>query len=57
MPGTPLLLERFLPSDTTLYAGPGEITRQYVGKMPLAALQLGGDQVPDETGDRMEVSP
>ena len=56
MPGTPFLLERFLPSDTTMYAGPGEITREYVDKMLLAALlRLGG--VPDETGDRMEVSP
>lgn len=79
MPGTPFLLERF-PSDTIMYAGPGEITREYIDKMLLAALQeaqsvdrtfapsarlfsgrggrnsrLGG--VPDETSDRMEVSP
>ena len=54
MPGTPFLLERFLPLDTTMYARPGEITHEYVDKMLLAALRLGG--APDETGDRMEVS-
>ena len=80
MPWTPFLLERFLPLDTTMYARPGEITREYVDKMLLAALQeaqsvdrafapsarlfseRGGrnfrlGRVPDETGDRMEVSP
>ncbi len=39
MPETSFLLERFLPSDTTMYAGPGESTREYVDKMLLAALQ------------------
>jgi hypothetical protein len=39
MPETSFPLERFLPSDTTMYAGPGEITRDYVDKMLLAALQ------------------
>ena len=39
MPWTPFLLERLLPSDTTLSAGPGEITREFVDKMLLAALQ------------------
>ena len=57
MPRTPLLLERFLPSDTTMCARPGEITREYVDKMLLAALQVGGDQACDKTDDRMEVSP
>ena len=35
----PSLVERFLLSDTTMYAGPGESTREYVDKMLLAALQ------------------
>ena len=40
MPETPpSLLDRFLRSDATMYAGPGEITRDYVDKMLLAALQ------------------
>ena len=40
-----------------MYAGPGEMTRQYVDNMLLAALQVGGDQASDETDDRMGVSP
>ena len=40
MPETvPTLLDRFLGSDATMYAGPGEITREYVDKMLGAALQ------------------
>ena len=40
MPETsPSVLDRFLGSDATMYAGPGEITRDYVDKMLLAALQ------------------
>ena len=40
MPETPpSLLDRFLGSDATMYAGPGEITRDYADKMLLAALQ------------------
>src|SRR6478735_2665237 len=40
MPETsPSLLDRFLRSDATMYAGLGEITRDYVDKMLLAALQ------------------
>ena len=40
MPETPpSLLDRFLRSDATTYAGLGEITRDYVDKMLLAALQ------------------
>ena len=33
------LLDRFLGSDAPMYAGPGEITRDYADKMLLAALQ------------------
>jgi hypothetical protein len=33
------LVQRFFGSDATMYAGPGEITRDYVDKMMLAALQ------------------
>ena len=40
MPETvPTLLDRFLGSDASMYAGPGEITREYVDKMLGAALQ------------------
>ena len=39
MPNTPTLLRRFVGSDVEMYAGPGEITREYVDKMLLAALQ------------------
>jgi hypothetical protein len=40
MPETsPTLVHRFFGSDATMYAGPGEITRDYVDKMLLAALQ------------------
>ena len=35
----PTLLDRFLRLDTTMHAGPGEITRDYADKMLLAALQ------------------
>ena len=35
----PTLLDRFLESDASMYAGPGEITREYVDKMLGAALQ------------------
>jgi hypothetical protein len=35
----PSLLDRFLRSDATMYAGPGETTRDYTDKMLLAALQ------------------
>ena len=39
MPETsPSLVHRF-GSDATMYAGPGEIRRDYVDKMLLAALQ------------------
>jgi hypothetical protein len=39
MPETsPALVHRF-GSDATMYAGPGEIRRDYVDKMLLAALQ------------------
>ena len=57
MPRTPIPLERFLPRIRPMYAGPGEMTRQHVDKMLLAALQVGGDQAPDKTDDGMEVSP
>jgi hypothetical protein len=40
MPETqPSVLNRFLGSDATMYAGPGEITQAYANKMLLAALQ------------------
>ena len=40
MPETPpSVLDRFLGSDATMYAGPGEITQAYANKMLLAALQ------------------
>jgi hypothetical protein len=40
MPETPSTqLDRFLGLDTSMYAGPGESTRDYVDKMLLAALQ------------------
>ena len=40
MPETPpSVLDRFLGSDATIYAGPGEITQAYANKMLLAALQ------------------
>ena len=35
----PSLIDRFLRSVATMYAGPGEIARNYVDKMLLAALQ------------------
>jgi len=35
----PSVLDRFLGSDATLYAGPSEITEVYANKMLLAALQ------------------
>ena len=60
MSETPSLLERFLRSDATMYAGPGESMREYVDKMLLAASEFSGvgeDQVPAEAGDRVEVSP
>jgi hypothetical protein len=39
MPARPVLLDQFVPSDARLYAEPGEITREYVDKMLLAALE------------------
>jgi hypothetical protein len=40
MPETlPSVLDRFLGSDATIYAGPSEITPAYANKMLLAALQ------------------
>ena len=40
MPETPpSVLDRFLGSDATMYAGPGEIPQAYANKMLLAALQ------------------
>jgi hypothetical protein len=39
MPAPPVLLDQFVPSDARLYAEPGEITREYVDKMLLAALE------------------
>ena len=39
MPNTPTLLDRFIGSDVEMYVGPGEITREYVDRMLLAALQ------------------
>jgi hypothetical protein len=40
MPETTLTLpDRLLGSGATMFAGPGEITREYVDKMLLAALQ------------------
>ena len=49
MPATSSSLVHRFGSDATMYAGPGEIRRDYVDKMLLAALQEAQSVVPPMT--------